>query len=109
MLYDKTDAETISIRTANYDMHLEGETGPFSAMLSTSAGEAGIEYVHLRLHSDQRAVPPKLTLFWEHPEVDVHAHWNPLTEYRRGNDVNWGRLGGQEFRSKATSGAPVSC
>jgi alpha-galactosidase len=99
----------VSISTRRHEIFVGGEWGPFTVSLSTSKVEDGLDLVAVRFEAAKPAVMPQVSLWWEHPAVDIHAHWNPISEYRRGNDVNWGHLGGQEFRSKATSGAPVTC
>lgn len=79
-----------SIKTDKYVIHLEGDTAPFLVSLSTSKAEEGLEFIHLRMSSDIEVYLPVIKLSWDHPAIDIHAHWNPGVHYNRGLKTNWG-------------------
>ena len=82
---------------------LTGELGDWTPTLSADEIETGVFHVRLRLAAPQPKTLPMLTLRWEHPAVDILAHWDTGGDWRRDKGVNWdgGRI------AKATSQAPV--
>ena len=92
-----------TINAGPYIITLTGETGPFTPTLTAREADPGIFLVELTLTSDAAAKPGPLTLDWEHPSVDIQAHWDTGCGWDRSKGVNWG--GGRT--SKATSQAPV--
>ena len=86
-----------------YTLTLTGETGSFTPTLAAREAEPGVFLVDLTLNSDAAAKPGPLTLGWEHPSVDIQAHWDTGCGWDRSKGVNWD--GGRT--AKATSQAPV--
>ncbi|HLY28691.1 MAG TPA: glycoside hydrolase family 36 protein [Aggregatilineales bacterium] len=95
---------TQSIVAGDLTITVEGEWEPFRVSLSQSTPEPGIQLVDLRLSVATPTPPPKLRLRWEIPIRDIHAHWNPLSDYRKALDVEWA----MPYAVKVTSGAPVT-
>jgi alpha-galactosidase len=94
-----------SIKTENYLVELKGDTKGINAVLTSNSDIEGIEYVTLKLTSEQPVTPGIISLNWTHAAVDIHAQWNPGIGYTRGLNPDWTG----EYRTKSTSGAPVQC
>ena len=92
-----------SISIGAYTITLTGDVGPFTPTLTAREAEMGVFLIDLELTSEAAAKPGVLTLGWEHPSVDIQAHWDTGCDWNRSKGVNWG--GGRT--SKATSQAPV--
>lgn len=88
-----------TVNAGPYTLTLTGETGPFTPTLTAPEAEPGVFLVDLTLASDSAAKPGPLTLGWEHPSVDIQAHWDAGCGWDRSKGVNWG--GGRT--AKATS------
>ncbi|GCE14101.1 glycoside hydrolase family 36 protein [Tengunoibacter tsumagoiensis] len=81
---------------------LSGVEEPFHATLSPSEIEPGLFLVQFSLWSERPHQPPRCTISWAHPAVDIHAYW------RSGGDHNKGLSPwGSRFVSRAMSQAPV--
>ena len=94
-----------TVRTSTHEIRLDGELGPFTAELSVEPAGEGVEVVTLSLTAGSPAPPPKVSLVWDHPVVDVQGSWSPFVGRNRGLSPDWG--GGSV--SRVTSGAPVRC
>ncbi|SEO96958.1 glycoside hydrolase family 36 protein [Paenibacillus sp. OV219] len=92
-----------------FDYRLENnaeDTSPFHTELTVEpSNEPGIELVHIRIHSDNAAVPAPIRLKWRMPIVDVQGQWHPTAIYNKGLRADWS----QPFESKSTYSAPVCC
>lgn len=99
---------TISVKTSQHTFTLDGNTGPFTATLTTKRIAPGLDEVYLRIEAASPAYPPPLKLSWTHPAIDIHAHWNPVAGAYRGLQPYWGDAVSPVYASRATSGAPVT-
>jgi len=97
--------ECPSVLAGSHELRLEGDLGGFTAELRAEAVADGVDRVRLVLTSPVPAQPPKVSLAWERPVVDVQGSWGPHVGRRRSMGPNWG--GGTV--SRVTSGAPVRC
>ena len=59
------------------DIELVGETGSWQIAASSEIPETGLELIHLKLSSQEAAVPPKIVLEFSTPQVDMHTRWYP--------------------------------
>ncbi|HEY3330312.1 MAG TPA: glycoside hydrolase family 36 protein [Capsulimonadaceae bacterium] len=84
-------------------VRLVGDPGPFSATLTSSIVEDGVELVELILRADSPARPSKLELLFDVTGVDIAGSWHPSIGRNRALHPNWSK----PFSSSATSGAPV--
>ena len=66
--------------------------------------DGGIDTVHLAFESASEIVPPKITLYWEIPHVDVQGIWTPSSGVNRQIPCVWS---GHDA-SSATASAPLS-
>ena len=51
--------------------------------------DGGIDTVHLAFESASEIVPPKITLYWEIPHVDVQGIWTPSSGVNRQIPCVW--------------------
>lgn len=94
-----------SVRAGGHEITLTGGDETWRASLECTQDGDRVALVHLRLEAGRPASPPRVTLSWTHPVVDIHAFWHPGAGRGKGLQVEWGR----GFTSKATSLAPVGC
>jgi alpha-galactosidase len=106
-LNSKGEAMTTQVKTPTHTIFLECKPGPFTARLSVSQIEPGLDEIHLRLEAAALAYPPAVKLTWTHPAKAVHSHWSPTIWNNRGLDSYWGEAYSPTYVSRATSGAPV--
>ncbi|MDP0490167.1 MAG: alpha-galactosidase [Verrucomicrobiota bacterium JB023] len=71
-------ARTVELTPEN--LEIRGETGPFEATLSTREEEPGVQIVTVKLQADEPAKPPKFTVTWNIPSVDIQGFWLPTTK-----------------------------
>jgi alpha-galactosidase len=83
-------------------LKIEGDLEDFDVTWTSKELEKGLEIVDLQLKSPKSATPPRFSVNWNFPSIDIVAFWNPnisvdkVSYYR--NRVN----------SRASSYAPVS-
>ena len=65
------------------DIELTGETGSWQITASSEIPETGLELIHLKLSSQEAAVPPKIVLEFSTPQVDMHTRWYPQGRFNR--------------------------
>ena len=94
------------INTNNHCVVLDGDLGVFSAAFTHQRLEAGLDLIVLTLSAPAPACPPKLSLRWTHPVIDIHAMWHPNIGRNRGLSPNWSN---SILTSSATQNAPVLC
>ncbi len=64
---------TLNTRIADCDIQLQHEDPKFSVLLSVRPGEAhGIEYLDIQISGSTPNRPRPLTIWWEHPVINVH-------------------------------------
>jgi alpha-galactosidase len=93
------------LQTANRTITVEGLTDAVQATLTQQTVAEGIEDVQLHLTFATHDRPPKITLTWEEPIVDIQSRWTSSDDWHHGNPVDWAN----GFTSRATSLAPVVC
>jgi len=98
-------ADNSSVRTSTHEIRLEGDLGGFDAELTVEQAAEGVDVVGVVLTADAAATPPKVSLTWEHPVVDVQGSWSPFAGRQRGMSPDWSGTS----VSRVTSGAPVRC
>ena len=94
-----------TVRTPTHEIRLAGELGAFEAELTSQPVGEGVEVVTLTLTADAPAQPPKVSLVWDHPAVDIHGSWGPFSGRNRSLSPDWST----GSVSRVTSGAPVRC
>ncbi|MEZ5198625.1 MAG: alpha-galactosidase [Bacteroidales bacterium] len=83
------------------EIEIKGELGNFSSAFDSKEIEEGLEIITLTIASETPSVPPKFSLKWSFPSVDIYQFWNSnigtdkVTYYR--NDV----------QSRASSQVPL--
>jgi alpha-galactosidase len=101
--YNIIKNEIIAIPFNMDQIEIEGELGSFNHEFSSIEIEDGLQIITLRLTSDVAASPPKFSVKWNFPSIDIYQFWNSnirtdkVTYY--GNDV----------RSRASSQVPLIC
>lgn len=94
-----------TIKTRNHEVSLTGLPDNFTATLTTSHAEDGIDTVHLRLEAAIETLILAVKLSWSQPMVDAHAFWHPGSDVHKQVRPDWAG----PYISKATSLAPVGC
>lgn len=84
---------------------ISGGDDRFRVTMTVEVPEPGVELVHLKMTTEQPAVPPAIRLAWERPIVDVQGVWHPNGYRSRGLSPDWYR----GYASNSTSSAPVVC
>ncbi len=81
---------------------IEGDLKDFEVMWTSRELEEGLEVIDLRLKSPKAATPPRFSVKWDFPSIDITAFWNPNISVDR---VNYYK---NRMTSRASSYAPVS-
>ncbi|GHO51004.1 glycoside hydrolase family 36 protein [Ktedonospora formicarum] len=95
----------IRTNTGRHEIALTWSDDRFQATLAATQIEEGLDLVHIKITTQQPAPPPRLTLSWSHPIVDIHGLWNTSGDRNKGLPSDWAN----RFTTKATSQAPVCC
>lgn len=82
-------------------VEIAGDFGSFTPTLTTQSLEPNLKLVTVKLASKEAAKPPRFTVKWSHPSIDVHAHWSSKTKTTRGNYYN------SRLNTRISSGSPV--
>jgi alpha-galactosidase len=81
---------------------IEGDLKGFEASWTSEVIENRLEVIDLRLTSPTAATPPRFSVKWNFPSIDITAFWNPNISVDKVNYY------GNRVTSRATSQAPVS-
>lgn len=88
-----------------FEIELQGDLKGFQSELIKEEVSKDIHVITLKLSSSKRASPPKCTLFWKIPIVDITTQWTTSSHQHKFLYPNWsGRAG---ITSRATNHAPV--
>lgn len=93
-----------TINVLKYEIEIEGDLENFDVSLSGFKEENGVEYIRLKVTSTKEVVPPRLSLKWSYPSIEMHSRWSPTIYLNKGIGIDWTK---EVFKSKATFGAPV--
>jgi len=83
------------------EIEIEGDLGSFSANWEKEEREDEVQILTLTLKSSQPSIPPRLSLRWNFPSVDVYGFWNSKVDVDKVTYYN------NSVTSKAASEAPV--
>ncbi len=83
-------------------LKIEGDLEDFDVTWTSEELEKGLEVVSLQLKSPTASIPPRFSVKWSFPSVDITAFWNPNISVDK---VSYYR---NRVTSKASSYAPVS-
>lgn len=89
------------ISLTSEEIEIEGDLKGFHADFETEDITDGIRVITIKLSSDRPAVPPRFSIKWDFPSVNVNAFWNPNISVDK---VNYYR---NRINSRASSQAPV--
>jgi len=80
---------------------IEGDLNGFQVELRSQQLENGLEIIHLKMTNSRAATPPKFTLKWSFPSIDIAKFWTPNFGVNKANyyQVN--------LNSRSTRLAPV--
>jgi len=70
-------------------IELEGETGVWRIAASSETPEAGVELIHLQFSAPEAAPPPRVTLKWSVPQLDMQSRWHPACGFDRNIPPDW--------------------
>ena len=92
----------IPIEFNSDSLKIEGDLKDFDVTWSSHELEQGIEVVDLQLRSQKASTPPRFSVKWNFPSIDITAFWNPNISVDK---VSYQR---NRVTSRASSYAPVS-
>ncbi len=94
MVHLRTNKHNITI---NSSQHID--------MSASTFNEDGVDYVSIQIEQNHLEVMPPIEISWNHPIVDLHYCWHPLSYHNKGlnMDSNDGTI------SNISSSAPVTC
>lgn len=101
---DVTPAEenaVIPIEFKSDSLKIEGDLKNFDATWTSKELEKGLEVVDLYLRSSKASTPPRFSVNWDFPSIDIAAYWNPNISVDK---VSYHR---NRVTSRASSYAPV--
>jgi len=75
VLYDKVDSPKIVFSSDS--IKVEGELGNFVLEINSQNIEEGLDIITINLKNPLAETPPKFTLKWNFPSVDIAKFWNP--------------------------------
>lgn len=73
--YEKMESKILPFHADS--IKVEGELEDFEVKISNEEIEEGLDLVTVRLTSEKAAHPPKFTLKWDIPSIDIAKFWNP--------------------------------
>ena len=82
------------------DFEVEGDLGSFKLSMETEEIESGLSIVTVTISSPESATPPKFSLKWKTPSVDIQALWTPQITLDKATYY-------VDFTSRAARYAPV--
>lgn len=97
--------ESRKIQAGPLEITLEKTPDNFVVLLSWIQQGDGLLMIHLKLVSQQAAVPGPYRLSWQVPMVDIHGFWRPGTDRSRTLPADWS----EPFVSQSTTHAPAGC
>lgn len=80
---------------------IDGELNGFTVELTNKELEPGLDVVTIKLSREEAAPPPKFSLEWLFPSIEVHKYWNPSYKVDRVNYYY------NTVKSRSTSLAPM--
>lgn len=83
-------------------LKIEGDLRDFDVTWTSKELEKGLEVVDLQLRSQRASTPPRFSVKWDFPSIDITAFWNPNISVDK---VSYYR---NQVTSRASSYAPVS-
>jgi alpha-galactosidase len=96
------ESATIPIQFNSDLIKIEGDLKDFEASWTSKELEKGLKVIDLQLKSPTAATPPRFSVKWDFPSIDITAFWNPNISVDK---VNYYR---NRVTSRASSQAPVS-
>lgn len=82
---------------------VDGDLEDFEVKISSENLEEGLDIVKVSLTSKKAATPPKITLRWQIPSIDIAKFWNPNL------GVDKATYYSNNVKTSATRYAPVLC
>jgi alpha-galactosidase len=95
-------SEAIPIEFNSDFLKIEGDLKDFDVTWTSKELERGLEVVDLQLKSPIASIPPRFSVNWNFPSIDITAFWNPNISVDK---VSYYR---NRVTSRASSYAPVS-
>ncbi|MGD9347471.1 MAG: alpha-galactosidase, partial [Candidatus Aminicenantes bacterium] len=83
-------------------LKIEGDLEEFDVTWTSKELEKGLEIVDLQLRSQKASTPPRFSVKWDFPSIDITGFWNPNISVDK---VSYYR---NRVTSRASSYAPVS-
>ena len=80
---------------------IDGELGSFEVSLKTEEVEEGLFVVNVLLTAPEAEIPPKFSLKWKVPSVDISGYWTPKISLDKATYYS------SSFTSRAARYAPV--
>lgn len=80
---------------------VEGDLNDFKVDITSENIEEGLDIINIKLSSESTAKPPKFTLNWSIPSIDIAKFWNPNL------GVDKATYYGNRVKTSATRYAPV--
>ena len=69
----------------------------------TEKTASGVELLHIILHTETPAIPPKIEIKWEIPNLDIQTRWSPVITFNKFIPADWS----SPLTSNLASSAPV--
>ena len=89
------------IEFAPGEVKINGDLGAFKSHISSELVSKDVYLVTVKLTASQPTTPPKFSLEWSVPSVDVHGFWTASTKMEKANYYNF------NVTSRAATFAPV--
>ncbi len=96
------ESVAVPIQFNSDSLKIEGNLKDFEASWTSKELERGLKVIDLQLKSPTAATPPRFSVKWNFPSIDITAFWNPNISVDK---VNYYR---NRVTSRASSQAPVS-
>jgi alpha-galactosidase len=90
-----------ALSVALEDLKIEGDLGGFEPSWQVEEPEANLRIFRLKLKSPEADTPPKFTVSWKAPAVDIYGFWTPRVSLDKADYWDGG------FTSRAARYAPV--
>jgi alpha-galactosidase len=97
-----TERAIIPIQFSSDLIKIEGDLKDFDASWTSTEVEKGLEVIDLRIKASTAATPPRFSVKWNFPSIDITGFWNSNISVDKVNTYR------NRVISRASSQAPVS-
>jgi alpha-galactosidase len=101
-LYAK--ANVVNFKFAKQNMQIEAQNSKFTLQVTDIKNHQGVYTATIKLDSKVKEHPPRFTVKWNHPSIDIAGIWTPAFDNDYEIHADWSS---KKLDSKLTRNAPV--